>query len=239
MRTGLVARKLGMTRVFDAEAHSPATVLQLEQPVVVAQKTKERDGYNAVVVGCTIAKAKNVAKQQQGVFAKAKVEPRKKLKEFRVSERYLVPVGSELLASHFVPGQFIDATGTSIGKGFAGGMKRHNFRGLEASHGVSVSHRSIGSTGQCQDPGRVFPGKKMPGHMGSTTITQQNLEILQIDDERGLIIVKGSVPGSKGSYIEIQDSVKIVMPQNAPIPAGIKNNQKAESSEQKAEGTEV
>jgi large subunit ribosomal protein L3 len=237
MRTGLVARKLGMTRIFTAEAHAPATVLQLEHPVVIGQKTQSRDGYNAVVVACTLAKAKNVAKQQKGVYAKAKLEPRKKMKEFRVSEKYLVPVGSELLASHFVPGQFIDATATSIGKGFAGGMKRHNFSGLEASHGVSVSHRSIGSTGQCQDPGRVFPGKKMPGHMGSTTITQQNLEILQIDDERGLIIVKGSIPGSKGSYVELQDAVKIVMPQSAPIPAGIKPKQQTENSEQKEEAT--
>ncbi len=232
MRTGLVARKLGMTRVFTSDASSPATVLKLEQPVVVGQKTTERDGYNAVVVGCTLAKAKNVAKQQKGAFAKAKVEPRKKLKEFRVEEKYLVPVGSELVASHFVIGQFIDATGTSIGKGFAGGMKRHNFAGLEATHGVSVSHRSHGSTGQCQDPGRVFKGKKMAGHMGNTTITQQNLEILEVDDENGLIIVKGSVPGSKGSYIELSDSIKVVMPQNAPLPAGIKQDAKAAAKEE-------
>jgi large subunit ribosomal protein L3 len=222
MRTGLVARKLGMTRVFGADSHSPATVLQLEQPVVVAQKTKARDGYSAVVLGVTLAKPKNVAKQQKGLFAQAKVEPRKKLQEFRVDEKYLVPVGSEILASHFVPGQFVDATAKSIGKGFAGGMKRHNFRGLEASHGVSVSHRSIGSTGQCQDPGRVFPGKKMPGHMGNVQVTQQNLEILEVDDERGLIIVKGSIPGSKGSYVTLHDAVKVVMPQNAPLPAAIK-----------------
>jgi len=229
MRTGLVARKLGMTRVFTSEAHSSATVLQLEQPVVVGQKTKARDGYSAVILGVTLAKPKNVAKQQKGQFAIAKVEPRKKLKEFRVEEKYLVPVGSEILASHFVVGQFIDATATSIGKGFAGGMKRHNFRGLEASHGVSVSHRSIGSAGQCQDPGRVFPGKKMPGHMGSTTITQQNLEILQIDDERGLIVIKGSLPGSKGSYIELRDAIKVVMPQNAPLPAAIKKSASAKA----------
>lgn len=229
MRTGLVARKLGMTRVFTTDAQTPATVLQLEQPVVVAQKTKERDGYTAVVLGVTLAKPKNVAKQQKGQYAKAKVEPRKKLKEFRVEEKYLVPVGSEILASHFVPGQFVDATATSIGKGFAGGMKRHNFRGLEASHGVSVSHRSIGSAGQCQDPGRVFPGKKMPGHMGSVTVTQQNLEILQVDDERGLIVIKGSLPGSKGSYIELRDATKVVMPQNAPLPAAIKSSAAAKA----------
>ena len=243
MRTGLVARKLGMTRVFTSEAHTPATVLQLEQPVVVSQKTQARDGYSAVVLGVTLAKAKNVAKQQKGVYALAKIEPRKKMKEFRVDEKYLVPVGSEILASHFVVGQFVDATATSIGKGFAGGMKRHNFRGLEASHGVSVSHRSIGSVGQCQDPGRVFPGKKMPGHMGSTTITQQNLEILQIDDERGLIVVKGSLPGSKGSYIELRDATKVVMPQNAPLPAAIKQSAAAKVEapveEVKAEGGEA
>lgn len=235
MRTGLVARKLGMTQVFTSDSRSPATVFKLEQPVVVGQKTQERDGYNAVVVGVTIAKVKNVAKQQKGMFAKAKVEPRHKLKEFRVDAKHLVPVGSELIASHFVPGQFIDATATSIGKGFAGGMKRHNFRGLEASHGVSVSHRSHGSTGQCQDPGRVFKGKKMAGHMGSTTITQQNLEILEVDVERGLIIVKGSVPGSKGSYVELCDAVKVVMPQNAPLPAGIKQNAKAAAKEEATE----
>lgn len=239
MRTGLVARKLGMTRVFSSEAQSPATVLKLEAPVVVGQKTQARDGYNAVVVGCTLVKAKNVAKQQKGQFAKAKVEPRRKLKEFRVEEKYLVPVGAELLASHFVPGQFIDATATSIGKGFAGGMKRWNFAGLEATHGVSISHRSHGSTGQCQDPGRVFKGKKMAGHMGSTTITQQNLEILEVDDERGLIIVKGSIPGSKGSYVELADAVKVVMPQNAPLPAGIKGgNKEAANEEAAAENTE-
>lgn len=235
MRTGLVARKLGMTRLFGVDAHSAATVLQLEQPVVVAQKTKERDGYSAVVLGVTLAKAKNVAKQQKGQFAKAKVEPRKKLKEFRVEEKNLVPVGAEILASHFVVGQFIDATATSVGKGFAGGMKRHNFRGLEASHGVSVSHRSIGSTGQCQDPGRVFPGKKMPGHMGNVTVTQQNLQVLEVDDERGLIIIKGAVPGAKGSYIELRDATKVVMPQNAPLPAAIKVVASAKAAEEPAQ----
>ena len=208
MRTGLVAKKLGMTKVYGADSSQACTVLKLETPVVVGQKTQARDGYDAVVVGVGKAKAKNVAKQQKGYFAKAKVEAPKKLKEFRVLEKNLVPVGSEITASHFVPGQFVDVAGTTQGKGFAGGMKRHGFAGLEASHGISISHRSHGSTGQCQDPGRVFKGKKMAGHMGNVRVTQQNLEVLEVDDENGLIVVKGSIPGSKNSYVEITDAVK-------------------------------
>lgn len=234
MRTGLVARKEGMTRFFRAQDSVPATILKLEDPVVVGQKTTERDGYDAVVVGSTIGKAKHVNKQQRGAFAKAKIETRRKLKEFRVTEKNLVPVGAELVASHFVPGQFVDATATSIGKGFAGGMKRHNFGGLEATHGVSISHRSHGSTGQCQEPGRVFKGKKMAGQMGNVQVTEQNMEVLEVDDERGLIVVKGCVPGSKNSYIVLKDAVKVVTPQNAPLPAGVKSDEKADTAPEAA-----
>lgn len=237
MRTGLVAKKLGMSRVFTSEQSVPCTLLKLEKPIVVGHKTQERDGYDAVVLGVGDVKAKNVAKQQKGAFAKNKVEARKKLKEFRVDAKNLVPVGSEIVASHFVIGQYIDATGTTNGKGFAGAMKRHGFAGLEATHGVSVSHRSHGSTGQCQDPGRVFKGKKMAGHMGNVTRTQQNLEIVQVDDENGLIVVKGAVPGCKNSYIVLEDAVKVVLPQNAPLPAGIKGGNAKE--EVNAETTEA
>ncbi|PIR31552.1 MAG: 50S ribosomal protein L3 [Alphaproteobacteria bacterium CG11_big_fil_rev_8_21_14_0_20_44_7] len=238
MRTGLVAKKLGITRVFRADSQIPVTVLKLESPVIVAHKTKSRDGYDAVVLGVGKAKPKNVSKPQKGIFAKAKIEAPKKLKEFRVTEKNLVPIGSEILASHFVRGQFIDATGTSIGKGFAGAMKRHNFAGMEATHGVSVSHRAHGSTGQCQDPGKVFKGKKMAGHMGNVRVTQQNLEIVEVDDERGLVFVKGSVPGSKNGYVILQDAAKVVLPQNAPLPAAIKTNKPANEDKAEAKPTE-
>ena len=222
MRTGLVAKKLGMTRILSKERSIPVTLLQLESPVVVDNKTEERDGYNAVVIGVRNAKPKHVNKQQKGLFAKQKVEAKRKLVEFRVSKENLVPVGSEIIASHFVTGQFIDAQGVSIGRGFQGVMKRQNFGGLEASHGVSVSHRSHGSTGQRQDPGKVFKGKKMAGHMGAVNVTKQNLEVVETHDEEGLIVVKGSLPGAEGSFIILRDAVKIMLPQDAPLPAKVK-----------------
>ncbi|MEQ8510847.1 MAG: 50S ribosomal protein L3 [Rhodospirillaceae bacterium] len=223
MRTGLVAQKLGMTRVFaESGEHIPVTVLKVDGVQVVAQRTNEKDGYSAVQLGIGAAKPRNVNKAMRGHFAKAKVEPRKKLVEFRVNPENLVEVGAEISAEHFIPGQFVDVTGTSIGKGFAGGMKRHNFGGLEASHGVSVSHRSHGSTGQCQDPGKVFKGKKMAGHMGDQRTTVQNLKIVSTDAERGLVLVSGGVPGSDNSYVLIKDAVKKALPEGLPTPAALK-----------------
>ncbi len=219
MRTGVIAQKMGMTRIFDDFGqHIPVTVLQLDQLQVVAQKTKDKDGYSAVQLGLGKAKVKRVSKAMRGHFAKSKVEPKKKLVEFRVSDDALVPVGAEIRASHFVPGQYVDACGTSIGKGFAGAMKRHNFAGLEATHGVSISHRSHGSTGQCQDPGKVFKGKKMAGHMGAERVTTQNLEVIKIDEERNLVMVKGAVPGSKNGYVRLTDAIKRALPAEAPYP---------------------
>lgn len=223
MRTGLIAKKLGMTRIFnDAGHHVPVTVLQLENCQVVAQRTAEKDGYTALQLGAGTRKVKNVTKAQRGHFAKAEVEPKMKVAEFRVSEDALVEVGSELTADHFVNGQIVDVVGTSKGKGFAGAMKRHNFGGLRASHGVSISHRSHGSTGQCQDPGRVFKGKKMAGHMGDARSTVQNLEIVEARAEEGLLLVKGGVPGAKGSWVLVSDAVKKALPENAPMPAAFK-----------------
>jgi large subunit ribosomal protein L3 len=223
MRSGLIARKVGMTRVFDGEgSHVPVTVLAIDNCQVVAVRTAEKDGYTAVQLGVGAAKVKNVTKPMRGHFAKAKVEPKRKLVEFRVSADALIDVGAELSAAHFVPGQFVDVTGTSIGKGFAGVMKRHNFRGLRASHGVSISHRSHGSTGHRQDPGRVFKGKKMAGHLGDERITTQNLKVVSTDIERGLILVQGSVPGAPGGYVRIEDAVKRPLPKEAPFPAGLK-----------------
>ncbi|NCC21010.1 MAG: 50S ribosomal protein L3 [Alphaproteobacteria bacterium] len=222
MRTGLIARKEGMTRVFNDDGqHVPVTVLKVDGCQVVAIRSDEKDGYTAVQLGVGKAKVKRTAKAQRGHFAKAKVEPKKKLAEFRVSPENVLEVGATLSAAHFVPGQYVDVTGTSIGKGFAGGMKRHNFGGLRATHGVSVSHRSHGSTGQRQDPGRVFKGKKMAGHMGDETITTQSLEIVAVDEEDNLILVKGSVPGSEGGWVLIRDAVKKTLPENAPKPAGL------------------
>src|SRR5213075_2139023 len=219
MRTGLIARKLGMTRVFTGEGnHVAVTVLRVANCQVVAQRTQERDGYTAVQLGVGAAKVKNVTKPQRGHFAKAKVEPKAKLAEFRVSEDALVDVGAEITAAHFVPGQYVDVTGTSIGKGFAGGMKRWNFGGLRASHGVSISHRSIGSTGGRQDPGKTFKNKKMPGHMGVERVTTLNLKIVQTDVERGLILIEGAVPGAKGGWITIRDAVKKAPPKDLPTP---------------------
>ena len=209
MRTGLIAEKIGMTRIFSEDGqHIPVTVLQVRDCQVVQKKTEETDGYNAIQLGMSNQKPSRIAKPQQGHFAKAKVEPKQYLAEFRVSTENLLEVGSELKADHFADGAIVDVTGITIGKGFAGAMKRHNFGGLRASHGVSISHRAHGSTGQCQDPGRVFKGKKMAGHMGSARRTQQNLQVVRTDNENGLILVKGSVPGAKGSTVLVRDAVK-------------------------------
>ncbi len=224
MRTGIIAQKLGMTRLFnDAGAHVPVTVLKVDKCEVVAVRTAERDGYTAVQLGVGAAKARNTTKAMRGHFAKAKVEPKRKLVEFRVSGDALLEVGAELAASHFLPGQFVDVTGTSIGKGFAGSMKRWNFGGLRASHGVSVSHRSHGSTGNRQDPGKVFKNKKMAGHLGDARITTQNLKVVSTDDDRGLILVSGAVPGAEGSYVLIRDAAKRAAPKDLPFPAALRN----------------
>jgi len=222
MRTGLIARKVGMTRIFnDAGEHVPVTVLELEGCEVVAQRTVDTDGYNAVQLGAGKAKVKNVTQPMRGHFAKAKVEPKMRLVEFRVAEDALVEVGAELTADHFVPGQKVDVSADSIGKGFAGVMKRHNFGGLRASHGVSISHRSHGSTGQRQDPGKVFKGKKMAGHLGDHRVTTQNVTVVATDADRGLIMLRGSVPGAPGGWVEIRDAVK--RPQkDLPYPAAVR-----------------
>ena len=222
MRTGLIAQKVGMSRIFkDDGTHVPVTVLKVDNCQVVAHKTEQTDGYTALQLGVGTAKVSRQTKAQRGHFAKAKVEPKKKVAEFRVPADAMVDVGAQLAASHFVSGQFVDVTGTSIGKGFAGAMKRHNFGGLRASHGVSVSHRSHGSTGQCQDPGKVFKGKKMAGHMGAARVTTLNLEIVDTDDDRGLILVKGSIPGSKGGWVLVRDAVKKTAPEGLPFPAAL------------------
>jgi large subunit ribosomal protein L3 len=223
MRTGLIAKKLGMSRVFqDDGTHVPVTVLEVDNCQVIDQRTDEKDGYTALQLGVGIAKVKNVTKAQRGHFARAKVEPKRKLAEFRVTDDALVAIGAELSAEHFVAGQLVDVVGTTIGKGFAGGMKRHGFSGLRASHGVSVSHRSLGSTGQCQDPGKVFKGKKMAGQMGDVRATAQNLEVVDTDGDRGLIFVKGAVPGHKGGFIRISDAVKKPAPEGLPFPAALR-----------------
>ena len=224
MRTGLIARKLGMTRVFSGDGrHLPVTVLKLDNCQVVGVRTREKDGYTALQLGAGAVKVKNLSKPMRGYFAKAKVEPKHKLVEFRVSDDALLDIGTEIVADHFVPGQIVDVTGTTIGKGFAGAMKRHGFAGLEASHGVSVSHRAHGSTGHSQDPGRVFKGKKMAGQMGGVRVTTQNLEVVSTDTERGLILVKGAVPGSKGAYVLVSDAKKAPVPDDAPFPAGTRD----------------
>ncbi len=223
MRTGVIARKVGMTRLFTEDgAHVPVTVLALEDNQVVAQRTAERDGYVAVQVGAGTAKAKNLTKPERGHFGAAEVAPKARLAEFRVAEDALVAVGATLSAAHFVAGQMVDVTGATQGKGFAGAMKRWGFGGLRATHGVSVSHRSHGSTGNRQDPGRVFKNKKMAGHMGDRQRTQQNLEIVMTDAERDLLFVRGSVPGAKGSWLLVRDAVKAPRPEGAPFPAGLK-----------------
>ena len=222
LRTGLLAKKLGMTRIFkDDGTHVPVTVLHLDQVQVVAARTQETDGYTAVQLGYGKAKVKNVSKPMRGHYAKSKVEPKKKLVEFRVDADAVLEPGSTLSAAHFVPGQKVDVCGTSKGKGFAGGMKRWNFAGLEASHGVSISHRSLGSTGNRQDPGKTFKNKKMAGHLGQERITTLNLEVAAIDAERGLIMIKGAVPGSKDSYVLVRDAIKRARPADAAYPAAL------------------
>ncbi len=222
MRSGIIARKMGMTRVFDDNGHHvPVTVLKLDDVQVVAVRNKDKDGYTALQLGAGLAKAKNVSKPMRGHFAKANVLPKSKLAEFRVGEDALVEVGSTLVPSHFVPGQKVDVVGTTQGKGFAGAMKRHNFGGLRASHGVSVSHRSHGSTGQCQDPGKVFKGKKMAGHMGAERNTAQNLKVVAIDDEEGVVLLCGAVPGPKNGWVLVSDAIKTALPDGVPFPAGL------------------
>jgi large subunit ribosomal protein L3 len=223
MRSGLIARKLGMTRIYtDEGAAVPVTVLKVDNVHVVAHKTIEKDGYSAVQLGSGTPKIKRLTKADRGHFAKAKVEPKQKLQEFRVPADMTMPVGAEVTANHFVAGQFVDVTGTTKGKGFAGGMKRWNFGGLRATHGVSVSHRSIGSTGNRQDPGKVFKNKKMPGHLGVETVTTQNIVVVKTDVERGLILLKGSVPGAQGGWVTVRDSVKRKLPDSAPKPGAFK-----------------
>ena len=219
MRTGLIARKLGMTRLFVEDgSHVPVTVLDMSDCRVVAHRTEEKNGYTAMQLGLVAAKVKNVGKAMRGHFAKAKVEPKRRLAEFRVSPDALIDVGTRLSAEHFVAGQFVDVSGTTIGKGFAGGMKRHGFSGLRASHGVSIKHRSLGSTGHSQDPGKVFKGKKMAGHMGGVRQTIQNLKVVATDGERGLIMVKGALPGAKGGFVLVRDAVKRPLPDDVPFP---------------------
>ncbi|MCB2099183.1 MAG: 50S ribosomal protein L3 [Parvularculaceae bacterium] len=223
MRTGLIARKVGMTRVFGGEGeHIPVTVMQIDGCQVIGQRTKEKHGYTALQLGVGAAKAKRMTKADRGQFAKANVEPKQKLVEFRVDDDCLVDIGAELSAAHFLVGQKVDVTGTTIGKGFAGAMKRHNFGGLRATHGVSVTHRSHGSTGQRQDPGRVFKNKKMAGHMGDVRCTTQNVEVVRIDEDRGLIMLKGAIPGPKGGWVEIRDAVRVDAPNDLPKPAAVK-----------------
>ena len=237
MRSGVIAQKVGMTRIFtDAGEHIPVTVLKLDNCQVVAHRTIEKNGYVAVQLGSGLAKVKNVSKAERGHFAVAKVEPKRKIVEFRVSDDALIPVGAELTADHFVVGQFVDVSGTTLGKGFAGGMKRWNFGGLRATHGVSVSHRSIGSTGGRQDPGKTFKNKKMPGHLGTERVTTQNLRVVQTDVERGLILVEGAVPGHAGGWIHVRDAIKRALPKDAPLPGKFKT---AGAAETQAPATET
>jgi large subunit ribosomal protein L3 len=240
MRSGLIAEKVGMTRVFaENGAHVCVTVLKIEGCQVVAQRTQEKDGYTALQLGVGKRKVKRTTQPMRGHFAKAQVEPKRKLAEFRVTPENLIAVGAELTAEHFVPGQMVDVTGTTIGKGFQGVMKRHNFAGLRATHGVSISHRSHGSTGQRQDPGRVFKGKKMAGHMGQVTATTQNLEIVRTDEARGLILIKGAIPGAKGGYVLIRDAVKSALPEAAPKPGAIRKATAPDAAPAPAETSEA
>lgn len=222
MRTGLIAEKLGMTRVLTEQGeHIPVTLLKLDHCQVTDVKTKEKHGYTAVQVGIGRAKIKHISKALRGRYAQTKIEPKKKIVEFEVSEDALLVVGDKISVEHFVPGQYVDVTGITKGKGFAGVMKRHGFGGLRASHGVSITHRSHGSTGQRQDPGRVFKNKKMAGHLGSEKITTQNLKIFLTDSEKGLIVIYGNIPGAKGAYVMIRDAIKKKRPDNAPYPGAI------------------
>ncbi|MBK1625447.1 50S ribosomal protein L3 [Afifella marina] len=237
MRSGVIAKKLGMTRVYtEAGEQVPVTVLRLDNCQVVAQRTAEKDGYTAVQLGVGRAKPKNTVKAMRGHFAKAEVEPKRKVAEFRVSPENMIEVGAEITAEHFLPGQYVDVTGTSIGKGFAGAMKRHNFGGLRATHGVSVSHRSHGSTGNRQDPGKVFKNKKMAGHMGDTRVTTQNLQIVRTDAEKGLLLVRGAVPGAKGGWLLVRDAIKKAAPEGVPTPAALRKDGGAAATPETAEG---
>lgn len=249
MRTGLIAQKLGMSRVFTDEGnHIPVTVLRIENCQVVAQRTRERDGYTALQLGAGTAKVRNVTKPMRGHFAAAKVEPKARLAEFRVSEDALVDVGAEITAAHFVAGQYVDVTGTSIGKGYAGGMKRWNFGGLRATHGVSISHRSLGSTGQRQDPGKTFKNKKMAGHLGAERVTTLNLEVVAADAERGVLMVRGAVPGSEGGWVLVRDAAKRKAPAGLPFPAALRGDataaavsetENADAAAETADGSEA
>ena len=224
LRSGIIAKKIGMTRIFQDDGRQvPVTVLQLDNLQVVAQRTPEKDGYTAVQLGAGSVKTSRVSKALRGHFSAASVEPKRKVAEFRVAPENMISVGEEITANHYFEGQYVDVSGTSIGKGFAGAMKGHNFGGLRASHGVSISHRSHGSTGQCQDPGKVFKGKKMAGHMGAAKVTTQNLQVVKTDADRGLIMVKGAVPGSKGGWVTVKDAVKKPVPENVIYPAGLKS----------------
>jgi large subunit ribosomal protein L3 len=235
MRTGVITQKVGMTRLFLEDGrHVPVTVLKLDGCQVVATRTEERDGYTAVQLGSGFAKAKRLTKADRGHFAKAEAEPRKKLAEFRVDAKNMLEVGDLLKADHFIAGQKVDVTGITIGRGFTGAMKRWNFRGLEASHGVSISHRSLGGTGGRQDPGKTFKNKKMHGHYGDERVTTQNLEVAKVDVERGLIMIRGAVPGSKGGWVFIRDAVKKALPKDAVSPASVAK--RGEAAAAKAEG---
>jgi large subunit ribosomal protein L3 len=225
MRSGVIAQKVGMTRIFtDAGEHIPVTVLRLENCQVVGQRTAEKNGYTAVQLGAGRPKVKRLTRAERGGFAVANVEPKRKVAEFRVSPDNMIDVGAEITADHFVEGQFVDVSGTSIGKGFAGGMKRHGFGGLRASHGVSINHRSLGSTGQCQEPGKVFKGKKMAGQMGAVSVTTQNLRVVKTDVDRGLIMIRGAVPGAKGGWVLLRDAVKRALPDDAPKPGAFRKD---------------
>lgn len=240
MRTGLLARKVGMTRLFMEDGrHVPVTVLLLENCQVTGRRTEETHGYNAVQLGAGTVKVKNLSKAVRGQFAKAKVEPKRKLVEFRVDADALLEVGAELSVDHFVSGQHVDVSGISIGKGFAGVIKRHHFSGLRATHGVSVSHRSHGSTGQCQYPGKVFKGKKMAGHMGAERVTAQNLVVVRTVDAEGLLMVRGAVPGARNGWVLVKDAAKHPRPDEAPYPAGLRPNKTEEAKAAEAKAAEA
>lgn len=239
LRSGVIARKVGMTRLFLEDGRQvPVTVLQLDNVQVVAQRTAEKDGYTAVQLGAGKAKVKRTSKAMRGHFAVANVEPKRKIAEFRVDPENMIPVGAEIIADHYSAGQFVDVSGISIGKGFQGAMKRHHFGGGRATHGNSISHRSLGATGQCQDPGRVFKGKKMAGHMGDIRVTTQNLQVMRTDSERGLIMVRGAVPGSKGGWVTVKDAVKKPRPENVVTPAALRDAGAAEAAVEEKEGQE-
>ncbi len=233
MRSGVIAQKVGMTRIFtDAGEHIPVTVLKLEKLQVLGHRTNDKNGYTALQFGAGTRKASRLTKSERESFAKVEVEPKRKLVEFRVSPENLIEVGAEITADHFVPGQFVDVTGTNQGKGFQGAMKRWNFSGLRATHGVSVTHRAHGSTGQRQDPGKVFKGKKMAGHMGDERVTTQNLVVVKTDVARGLVMVRGAVPGSKGGWVLVRDAVKKAAHKDAPKPGAFKAKAAVEKKEQ-------